>query len=626
MLFVNDRELFLNALKPPDGYQFDRGVGTTFTLDLLTLLIAPVSLALFDSASADEALQDLLLPLESLRRYAERLSIFCNSGYISIPKRVNYLFSYLEDMVVEVQAPNGGYFHPKVWLLRFINQTRPPIHRLLCLSRNLTFDRSWDLMVQLEGEVAAHRKVGYSQNRPLGDFIQTLPDLALQKPSTRILEDIDLLSNEVRRVVFDVPDSFADNIAYYPSGIPGYRSYRFKGPYRRMLVVSPFLTNGFLNEKTGQGQNHVLISRIDSIDDLSSHCRKRFKDIYVLDDDADTEIKQLSPEDIMLESETQAARPRETELSGLHAKLFVLEDNKFATWLIGSANATDAAYRGRNVEFMIEFKGRNYAVGIEKILGDEKNQYSLRALLNHYPHTRTKAPKDDKQAKVENLVDDVREWLVNEKLDLVVMASGEDNFDLTLRKKTKSLPPAGDYQISCWPISLKPDQRQIVQISDTSEAAKFENISILSLTPFIAFEVEAKQDSVRALIQFVLRLPISGLPEQRDDYIFGAIISNRMQFLRYLRLLLAGEYGFQIPELTYGAGKGRKDFDISWEDLDLPLLEEMVRALSRSPKEKIDRIARIVEQLERTPDGKTIIPEEFNLLWEAIIKARSDIE
>jgi hypothetical protein len=626
MLSPNDRNLFLNALKPPEGYQFDRGVGTTFTLDLLTLLIAPVSLALFDCASADDALQDPLLTLESLRRYAERLSIFCNSGYISIPKRVNYLFSYLEDVVVEVQAPNGGYFHPKIWLLRFVNQTNPPIYRFLCLSRNLTFDRSWDLMVQLQGKVAAHRKMGYSQNRPLSYFIQTLPDLAVQKPSKRIIEDIDLLSDEVRRVVFDLPDNFTGNIAFYPSGIPGYRSYQFKEPYSRMLVVSPFLTNGFLNEKIGQGQDHILISRIDSVDDLSLHCRKQFKEIYVLDDDADIEVKQLSLDDTTVESDTQAAMPVDTELSGLHAKLFVLEDRSFATWLIGSANATDAAFRGRNVEFMIELKGRNYAVGIAKILGEEKDKNSLRAILNQYPLTRTRAPQDEKQTKIEKLVDDVRNWLVNEKLNLIVMTSKDENFDLMLVRNPKLQPPGGSYQISCWPISLKPDQKQVIRISDTSEVARFENLSILSLTPFIAFEVAAKQDSVQALIQFVLRLPISGLPEQRDDFIFGAIISNRMQFLRYLRLLLAGVYGFQLSELTHFNGKERKDFNLSWEDLDLPLLEEMVRALSRSPKEKIDRIAKIVEQLQRTPDGKAIIPEEFNLLWEAIIEARSDIE
>jgi len=625
VLSPNDRKLFLEALKPPDGYQFDRGVGTTFTLDLLTLLIAPVSLALFDNSSADEALQDPLLTLESLRRYAKRLSIFCNSGYISIPKRVTYLFSYLEDMVVEVQAPKGGYFHPKLWLLRFINEneTDPPIYRLLCLSRNLTFDRSWDLMVQLEGEVATHRKMGYSQNRPLSDFIQILPELAVQKTSTRVQKDINLLANEVRRVVFTNPGNFTD-LAFYPSGIRSYRRYRFKEPYRRMMVVSPFLTNGFLNERTRQGQDHVLISRLDSIDDLSHPCRKRFKKIYVLDDDADLEINDLTASTDVSEAEPDYLN--KSELSGLHAKLLILEDRKFATWLIGSANATDAAFRGRNVEFMIELKGSKSTIGIDKILGDDENKYSLRAILSEYPHTKVQSPKDDSQAKAEELADQLRKWLVDLKMEITVTASGEDVFDLILDRKSGTPPPDGNFQIYCWPISLKPEQKQAIRITNLAEVAKFRNLSILSLTPFLAFEIEAEKDGVKAMIQFVLRLPISGLPEKRADFIFGAIISNRTQFLRYLRLLLAGEYGFQLPELTYGDGRGRNNFDMSWEDLDLPLLEELVRALSRSPKEKIDRIAKIVEQLERTPDGKTIIPEEFTLLWDAIIKARSEIE
>ena len=58
MLSPDDRHLFVEALRPPDGYQFDRGIGTTFTLDLLTLLVTPLSLALYDRASIEEALLD----------------------------------------------------------------------------------------------------------------------------------------------------------------------------------------------------------------------------------------------------------------------------------------------------------------------------------------------------------------------------------------------------------------------------------------------------------------------------------------------------------------------------------------------------------------------------------------
>ena len=48
MLAPDQRELFLDALRPPEGYQFDRGIGTTFSLNLLTLLVVPVIYSLLD--------------------------------------------------------------------------------------------------------------------------------------------------------------------------------------------------------------------------------------------------------------------------------------------------------------------------------------------------------------------------------------------------------------------------------------------------------------------------------------------------------------------------------------------------------------------------------------------------
>src|SRR3989304_7880451 len=116
MLAPDNRAMLMDALCPPQGYQFDRGVGTTFTLDLLSLLVAPLSLALHDVSSAAEALNDPVLLLDGVRQYADRLTLYCQAGYIAIPRRAVPLFRFLEDMVVEVQGPNGGVVYPPVRL------------------------------------------------------------------------------------------------------------------------------------------------------------------------------------------------------------------------------------------------------------------------------------------------------------------------------------------------------------------------------------------------------------------------------------------------------------------------------------------------------------------------------
>ena len=53
MLEPQSRTLLLDALKPPPERQLDFAVGTTFTLDLVALLAAPLAFALLDRSGPD---------------------------------------------------------------------------------------------------------------------------------------------------------------------------------------------------------------------------------------------------------------------------------------------------------------------------------------------------------------------------------------------------------------------------------------------------------------------------------------------------------------------------------------------------------------------------------------------
>ena len=121
-----DRRLLLESLRPPNGYTLDHALGTTFSLDLLALLTAPLAFTLFDAdaaltpADGDGPPADPLALLLALRRQAGRISLFCQAGRIVVPARHQLLFGYLESSVFEATAPDPAYaFHPKLWLLRF---------------------------------------------------------------------------------------------------------------------------------------------------------------------------------------------------------------------------------------------------------------------------------------------------------------------------------------------------------------------------------------------------------------------------------------------------------------------------------------------------------------------------
>jgi hypothetical protein len=53
VLEPGQRRLLTEALRPPDGYELDHAIATTFSLDLLALLITPLSFALFDWESGE---------------------------------------------------------------------------------------------------------------------------------------------------------------------------------------------------------------------------------------------------------------------------------------------------------------------------------------------------------------------------------------------------------------------------------------------------------------------------------------------------------------------------------------------------------------------------------------------
>jgi len=166
---------------------------------------------------------------------------------------------------------------------------------------------------------------------------------------------------------------------------------------------------------------------------------------------------------------------------------------------------------------------------------------------------------------------------------------------------------------------------QRLDIDKSKISLEFTGISIYRLTPFLAIEVEAAVENAKHISRFVLNLPIENVPENRKEFILSAIIEDQGHFLSYLHLLLSGD-NFSLTEDKWSPdGAFARYKTNTWEELDFSLFEDLIRALSRSPQEKIDRIAEIVDQLRRTPEGKQVIPESFDYLWEVLLQARKKI-
>lgn len=171
MLDPQDRLALTEALAPPAGFTLAHGVGTTFTLDLETALTVPLALAAKRVESSDDALSIL----DALRRTEQQVDIFAQAGQISMGQHSS-LVALLERSVHQV-AQRRGLFHPKVWFLRFESDDGETRFRFICSSRNLTQDRSWDVVVQLDGapgDVSDERV--REQNLPMADLLRRPDD------------------------------------------------------------------------------------------------------------------------------------------------------------------------------------------------------------------------------------------------------------------------------------------------------------------------------------------------------------------------------------------------------------------------------------------------------------------
>lgn len=638
MLEPNARLLYLEELRPPEGYLLDRAIATTYTLDLLSLLMAPLSMVLYESQGKDELIREPMAVLEALRRTAGRIGVFCQKGHMSVSKHQQLLYNFLENAVVEVNPlGNGGVFHPKTWLIRFFSNDAPVIYRFLCLSRNLTFDRSWDTVLALEGELK-DRQRAFGRNHPLGDFIKTLPTLSPKEISPTILEHVNLMAEEVRRVQFTVPPPFKDDgsdqsLTFVPIGIEGHKKGFKIEKTKSLLIISPFLSEGWLKREITKSSNVVLVSRSETLNSLSDKTYSFLVDhgveLYVMDESAEP-LEESAGE----VSETQFNFLEEKDLddfSGLHAKLFVLEKNYMdvQVWT-GSANATTPAFKGKNVEFMVRLNGKASEVGSKKILGtsttlddsSHKNIMSLIDLLQPYQRPKQLKEADTVKAELEASLDNARKTICHTQLKLLAVPYTERTYTLKLISETAwSLDQ--NTIVFCAPISLHKNNRKKIDPLFKGEVIEFRNLPPARLTRFVEFAVTARLESRKLTSSFVLKLDCEGLPGDRDQQVLGSIISDSDRFFKYLLFLLSGtdasssEHNL-LKILNDTTSSKNKDSPFSF---GIPLFEEMVRSFSREPK-NIDRINDLIEELKKCDSSRVIIPADFMQLWQIFLGAR----
>lgn len=599
MLEPQDRQLLLDCLRPPEGYHLDRAVGTSYSLDLYALLAVPVAFV-FQESVTEEGRVDALAMLEAVRRCAERIHLFCQSGEIQVPRKSERLFAYLEDCVVPVNPPrSGGVFHPKLWVLRFTADDDPAevSYRAVCLSRNLTFDRSWDTALVLDGALEPGN-VRKPHPAPLARFVGALPGLAVQDAGPATREAVAGVADELARVRFEPPPG-VETLKFWPMGLPGTTAPSFEPAHRALLVMAPFLSERWLDRHVRRRPRAVLVSRDDSLLPLPEELRQRFDPCYVLAEEAtpEADVESQGDEDVLLD--------------GLHAKLFLMDDGWTARLWTGSANATEAAF-SLNVEFLVELAGKKGALGIDALLAEAPQGTAFRDLLEPWSPPAEAPPAPDPVAeRLERRLWEARQALASADLAAEVgEASADGLYPIAVRGVWPALPEGVTATVR--PVSFPPEQARAVD----GGTVDFGAATLEALSAFFAIELTATEAGQSQRARFVLRLATQGMPADRKSQLLRRLLQDRGEFMRLLLMLLAADPADALLQAGPGAGSSARESWLTGGN-EAPLLESLLRALDRSP-ERLDQIHRLLADLQEAGRLEDMLPDGFLPLWEAV--------
>lgn len=584
-------------LRPPGGFRFDRAVATTYSADLGTLLSIPVALVYAQTLEGDLTGTRFQL-LEAIKQFSKQVKVYHQKGQLHVPAKLNWLHAYLEDALVAV-LPDDAFsaFHPKLWVIRYTPTDEESdacaCYRVIVLSRNLTFDRSWDVAACLDGRIGKNL---HKTNQPLIDFIRWLDKMS---PVPQLEETLE----ELARVEFATPHPFETH-AFHPMGIHGYSEHAMVSRKSRdTLVISPFLHKDALSRLRASTERGLsLFSERRELEKLPTDLLRSMQSHHLLDLIVDGERHSNAEEGAT-----------DVQQQNLHAKLFLFETKEETSWFLGSANATRAAVE-KNVEFMIEMRGKAPAnrirPRIKELTGDEDGSGPF---VSFNPETGGK--DDAEERKKQEQTRRFEYALLNSNIHgKIEAAENGKNFDLYLTLELERVPAHPGLILTVKPFNTGQSFKSHRLHPGLTETCVFANLSEVELSRFLHFRIESTDSELQH--EFLLRIDIDGLPQDRLDNILRKIIDSSDKFFDYLRFLLADEINKEVLLASVSAeatSQHAGDMAEGWH-FHLPIYEQLLVTASRSPR-KLAEVDEIIRHLT-DGDSETVIPETFLSFWE----------
>lgn len=596
---ASDRLDYGSLLAPPDGYEVVSAIGTTYSLDLDALVGACISLGLAVSTDS-KLMNNPVYLLEALRKTSEKVVLFCEAGQIHVPNNNSSLYILLEKMVYEVKVPKQAKqpiypsFHPKFWFIKYQDSVGNVKYRTIILSRNLTFDRSWDISICLDGVLGNKTS---ERSLPIRDFLYYLTGFLKESDEiTRAKRRmINGLAREIMDVSFTVDGRIFTDFEFIPVGVKDEHGKKysmenypiFADTFHEALIISPFLSasviKGFNNRNTViENPECTLITRRASLEKLEAPQCDKFK-LYTL---KDTIVEGESA----LSDESEDLRKQD-----IHAKLYLWRKYSDSELYLGSHNASYSAMHG-NIEFMIRLRSKNRYLNTEILTRDLFNGAQDNP-DNPFELTGLPAISEKDSNDSDVLQNRIKELCRSNPRAEVRKNDEKYDIDILFEK-------LGDATgLSIGPLLSK-------KSAAVTTSVAFQGLDLLQISEFYRITAESEEMSFSRTI----KITTDNLPENRESAVVSSVVKDQHCFIQYIAFLLGDDY---LVSLVEDANLSRSAFYGQGSAARMPALyERMLKAAATTP----ERFAEI-DYLLKMIIVEGVIPPGFTELYDTFRKA-----
>lgn len=571
--------LYGDLLAPSTGYSTDFALGMTYSLSFEALLTAHMAFGMLGEVD-DNVMQSRHMLLEAITKSSDKVVVFCNKGGIVVPSTIRKVYSLMERNIFEVfdKKNHKANFHPKLWLIREINNDNKKdiLLKLIVTSRNLAYTDTIDCIACLTGNVGT-KSVGNEKHHPLIAFIKSVVKESIigDEQKKAILK----LASDLERVEkFNVEAPFEDYDFFpylfdYDFDIPKVDDYLVG---MESIIVSPFIDTTMISRLNPDNRSkRTLITRKEYVD---KRIFDKFKDkggIFVTLDEL-------------------ASRGMD-----LHAKMYHVWNGRDEQYLyLGSANATASAFE-RNGEFLLRLK---YKYG---------NTRSVQFLSSFYEETdrdckfmplyeaSENASSTNKWDIAETAMKDL---MCAEDLKARIIHHHDGNYSIVVTSSIRSL--SND-------VFIAPLQKKNY-IQRWTGRATFENMKIEELSEFYILSANTPDGLYH---EVVVKIETTGMPSDRDVEIYKSILKTPKDFFRFLELMLTDTPIQYISSEIFLKETDRNEAR-TFDSHTFPnLYEKMLKIAATNPKQ-IQEIGRLISKL-----SDDVVPPAFTQLYKHFVSA-----